>query len=87
MANEKGYLICKVNGKLSPGPTHNGEAHNVDIPVGHCQRPNREALVHNHPGGNIRLSEQDVKAAVQHGVKHVCVVTAKKTQCYRIIKK
>lgn len=79
---ERGYTVCKGNGRYSRGPTSVGTATNVNIRVV-CPRGSRPvALFHTHPTGSPLPSATDMKTGRRLRIPYVCVKQRGTTRCY-----
>jgi hypothetical protein len=82
MPNEKGYLTCRIGGKLYKHNEVEGQAHNVDVHT-HCSRGTPVALVHTH-NVNPNPSPQDLQTAKTHRLI-VCVDFRGVIKCFKVV--
>ena len=80
---EWGFSICQSPKGLTKGPTVKGETHSVSVPLVCPPGSKVVGVHHHHPGGSLKLSEQDKKTARQKGLKFVCINSRAKRKCYR----
>ena len=86
--NEIGFALCRTTkGKLTHGPVAEGTPKNVGIPIKCPSGSTQVGLFHTHPKGIPFPSDLDVKAAVKHGIKNLCIDADGKLNCFAIRRK
>lgn len=80
---EWGQTICAQGKRHVLGERVQGKEHSVNIPLRCPLGTKLVGVNHSHPGGSLRLSDQDIRTARDKGLKLVCVKAKSKSKCYR----
>ncbi len=79
---ERGYNVCRGNGRYYRGPTAVGTPTNVGVPLKCPPGTRLVAVFHTHPDGSPLPSATDMKTGRKHRIPYICVKARGKTRCY-----
>ena len=81
---EHGFPLCLQEGKIVAGPEVSGGPANITVPLRCPGKTKAIGICHEHPSGNLSLSEGDKKAAQAHNLQVMCVTAKGRARCYRM---
>ena len=82
---EIGFALCRArDGRLVPGPVAVGTPWSVEVPLSCPPGTRLEGIFHTHPGGVPHPSPQDVRSALQAGVRVLCIDADGVMRCWRV---
>lgn len=85
MEKECAFVVCKDRrGNYRKGASACGSRNSVSVPMKCPEGTKAVALSHNHPSGNINLSNTDKATGHKHKLSHVCVRAGRGLKCHRI---